>query len=106
MDLIDEIEKFLFDRIEANKANLALKQAESDAFTQVLIILDDLEPIKSLDWDYHIPFDGFAKFLRENSISEYSLTIDKEGNEKNTLSAAMDLGHIHISEADSANTFC
>ena len=105
VDLIDEIENFLFDRIEANKANLALKQAESDAFTQALIILDDLEPIKSLDWDYHIPFDGFAKYLRENSISEYCLTIDKEGSEKKTLTAAIDLGHINISEADSADTF-
>lgn len=104
-DLIDEIETFLCNIIEVNKANLALKQAESDAFSQALIILDDLEPIKALDWDYHIPFDGFSKFLQEKSISEYSLTLDREGDEKKTFKAAIDLGHLNVSEADSKEAF-
>ncbi len=103
--LIDEIKMFLCDRIEANKANLALKQEENDAFKQMLFILDDLEPIKALDWDYHIPFDGFAKYLQEKSISEYSLTLDREGDEKKTLKAARDLGHLNVSEADSTEVF-
>ena len=104
-ELIDEIRSFLKNRIEANKKNLDLKQRESEAFTQALIILDDLSPVSTLEWDYHMSFDGFDRFLTEQSIHNYSLIIDREGSEQKTLKAARDKGHINSYEQDSKEAF-
>lgn len=44
------------------------------------------------DWDYHMSFDGFKKYLAEKDISNYNLIIDKEGKDEEkskTLKAAL-----------------
>lgn len=104
-DLVEQIKSFLLDRIEKNKMNLALKEGENIAFEQTLIILNNIHDLDSMKWDYHIPFDGFRLYLDEQKIDEYKLFIDKEGNEQNTLNAALDMGHIETVESDSKESF-
>ena len=99
--LVVELKSFLKDRIEKNKDNIQLKENENIAYEQLLIILDDVEPLISEDWDYHIPFDGFAKYLVEQKISDYKLVIDREGSDQKTLIAAKHMGHESAMEEDS-----
>lgn len=99
--LISELRSFLEERIEKNEANIQLKENENIAFEQLLIILNDSLPLITEDWDYHIPFDGFSKYLREQKIVDYSLIIDREGDEQKTLKAALKMGHRDVEEGDS-----
>ena len=99
--LISELRSFLEERIEKNKANIQLKENENIAFEQLLIILNDSLPLITEDWDYHIPFEGFSKYLREQKITDYSLVIDQEGDEQKTLKAAVQMGHRDVEEGDS-----
>lgn len=103
-DFLTELKQFFRDRIECNKNNPQLKQEETKAFQQILLILDDISDAPEIDWDYHMPFDGFKKYLAEKGISNYSLIIDKEGKEKEkskTLKAALEIGLDNPDEADS-----
>lgn len=104
-DLIKQIRCFLEGRIEKNKANLALKEHENVAFEQILILLDDIREPITLDWDYHMPFNGFKLFLNEQGITDYKIVIDREGEKQNTLRAALDLGHVKVTESDSKGSF-
>lgn len=104
-ELVDEIRKFLIERINKNKSNFALKKRENEAFEEALMILEELEPVSTFEWDYHMPFDGFDRFLTENGIENYFLAIDKEGSEHKTLKAALDIGHINSEEKDSRDSF-
>lgn len=101
---ISSLIEFFQNRIELNKMNLVLKEAENKAFEDILLILQDVIPPKSINWDYHMPFVGFDSFLKSKRISEYRLTIDKEGNSK-TLEAASEVGIINCSELDSKEHF-
>ena len=78
-DFLNELKRFFCDRIECNKRNFKLKQKEIEAFQQILLILDDISDATEIGWDYHMPFDGFKKYLSEKDISDYNLIIDKEG---------------------------
>lgn len=103
-DFLEELKKFFRDRIECNKNNPQLKQKETEAFQQILFILDDISDAPEIDWDYHLPFDGFKKYLAEKDISNYNLIIDKEGKEEGkskTLKAAREIGLDNSDEADS-----
>lgn len=60
-DLVEELKKFLQDRIECNKGFTQLKEQETEAFQQLLLILDDVAEISNIDWNYHIAFDGLKK---------------------------------------------
>lgn len=99
--LVAEIKIFLRDRIEKNKANIKLKENENIAYEQLLVILDDVEPLISENWDYHVPFDGFSKYLEEQEIVDYKLVIDREGSDQKTLKAAEHMGHAFVTEGDS-----
>lgn len=101
---VKELKEFFLDRIEHNKRNPQLKQAETKAFEQILLSLDDISDVPELRWDYHMPFAGFGKYLQEKGIYDYSLLIDKEGaenEESNTLKAAREMGLQNLGEADS-----
>ncbi len=103
-DFLEELKKFFRDRIECNKNNPQLKQKETEAFQQILFILDDISDAPEIDWDYHMSFDGFKKYLVEKDISNYNLIIDKEGKEEEkskTLKAAHEIGLNNSDEADS-----
>ena len=103
-DFLAQLRKFFRDRIELNKSNPELKQAETAAFEQILIVLDDIAGSLELEWDYHMSFDGFKKYLSEKGIQDYTLIIDKEGAEdeaSNTLKAAHKIGLDKANEANS-----
>lgn len=95
---------FFNERIELNKKNIILKKVENQEFEKILLVLQDVEPPISLNWDYHMPFIGFDLFLKSKKISEYSLTLDKEGNNK-TLNAAIEVGIKNCTELDSTGHF-
>ena len=103
-NFLEELKKFFQDRIECNKNNLQLKQKETEAFEQILFILDDISDAPKIDWDYHMSFHGFKKYLAEKDISNYNLIVDKEGKEEEkskTLKAAREIGLDNSDEAHS-----
>lgn len=105
---VDALKVFFCERIEYNKKNLKLKQRESTAFEEILIFLENISENIELNWDYHMPFAGFKKYLHEEQIDDYLLMIDKEGElneESKTLQAAHEMGLHNSEEVDSLN-FC
>lgn len=99
------VKAFLKKKIEIDKQNAELKKREIKAFSDVLLVLDDVKPPKQFSWDYRTSFIGFKKYIDENSIVDYTLTIDKEGNEQKTLHAAQECGIKNVSEASSSNVW-
>ena len=65
---VEELKRFFRERIECNRSNISMKELENEAFENILYILDDISAISKLQWDYHMPFDGFAKYLQEEQI--------------------------------------
>ena len=100
-NLIPEICNFLRDRIEQNKKNISLKKAENGAFEQLLSLLNNIKDINSLEWNYTIAFEGLKKYLHNQGIEEYTVTLDKEGEHEKTCNAAKDVGLKNVEEADS-----
>ena len=103
-DFLEALRKFLRNRIENNKKNPKLKYAETATFRKILDVLDTIANSPELSWDYHMPFDGFRKYLAEKNITDYRLIIDKEGKEgesSRTLKAAQKIGLNNLEEADS-----
>ena len=103
-DFLEQLKKFFRERIEFNENNPKLKQAETRAFQEILLVLDDISENPELDWDYHMSFDGFKKYLGEKGIQDYTLLIDKEGKEEEeskTLKAAREIG---LNNSDEANS--
>lgn len=103
-DFLEKLKKFFRDRIEHNENNSKLKQAETRAFQEILLVLDDISESPVLDWDYHMSFDGFKKYLGEKGIQDYTLIIDKEGKEEEeskTLKAAREVGLDNSDESNS-----
>lgn len=104
-NIVDAMKAFFEDRIEKNKTNPSLKQRETESFEQILLVLDDVKPIDYVEWDYTPPFVGFRRFLDEISISDYSLTIDREGEHQKTVLAARKSNLKNVDEEDSGNHF-
>lgn len=103
-NFLEELKKFLRDRVESNQSNPKLKEAETRAFQEILLVLNGISDSPKLDWDYHMPFDGFKKYLAEKDIENYTLVIDKEGKEEEaskTLKAAREVGLENSYEANS-----
>lgn len=100
--LVEKLKKFFLVKIEQNKTNLKLKQRENNIFKEIVILLNDVEPIKMIDWNYDIAFYGFRKFLYDKDLTNYSLKIDKQGK-KNTLMAAKALALKNVEEQESVD---
>ncbi len=100
-ELVTLLKKFFTVQIEKDKANELLKKKEIEQYNQILMLLDDVSTIKTINWNYDISFNGFKKYLTERSIYNYSLTIDKEGENGNTAKAAERERLTMVSEADS-----
>lgn len=64
---------------------MKLKKQENEAFENILYILDDISAIPKLQWDYHMSFSGFAKYLQEEQIKNYALVLDKEESRTNPV---------------------
>ena len=77
--LIAEIKKFCLKQLSLN-GDLKHKQKESVLLEQLLVILDTYDSSFTVDWDYGISFSGFKKYLKEQKIVKYKLSIDKEGS--------------------------
>lgn len=103
-DFLEQLKKFFRDRIEINKSNLKLKRVETREFQNILFVLNYISYNPKLDWDYHMPFVGFKKYLKEKDIQDYTLLIDKEGEEEKeskTLKSALEVGLDNSYEANS-----
>lgn len=100
-DLITMLKAFFTERIQHNKQNISLKERETNAFEQILMLLDDVKDLRTIEWDYDIAFEGFKKYLDERTVVDYTLTIDKEGESGNTLNAAERIGIKNTIEIDS-----
>lgn len=103
-ELISTLKAFFENRIKQNKVNLSLKQRETKAFEEILNILYDIDDVNTIEWDYDIAFLGFKKYLTERSINDFELTIDKEGENCNTLNAAKKVGFSTAIEVDSKDS--
>lgn len=107
-NIVDSLIDFFKERMELNETNIKLKKRENEAFNNILYILNDIEPPITLEWDYHMSFDGFKKFLDSNVIHHFSLTLDKEGGEEKsskTFIAAKEIGLENVNELDSRKHF-
>lgn len=104
-NIVTSMKTFFKERIEKNKSNLCLKQRENESFEQILFLLDDVQPVDCLNWDYTPPFIGFRRYLDEKSISNYSLTIDREGNHQKTVRTAVSAGLKNVDDVESTNHF-
>ena len=103
--IVYAMKAFFRDRIEKNKSNLSLKEKENESFEQILLVLDTVKPITSVEWDYAPPFVGFHRFLEENAISDYSLIIDREGEHQKTVLAAKKIGLNNVCDEESDKHF-
>ena len=95
------LKSFFSAQINKDKANETLKQKEIEQFSQILMIMNDISTIRTIDWNYDISFVGFKKYLAEKAIHTYSLAIDKEGENGNTAKAAERVGLCSVTEANS-----
>jgi hypothetical protein len=102
---VNSLKEFFRDRIEINRKNIKLKHREINIFEQILLVLDNTSSIGELNWDYSTSFIGFDNYLAENSITSYSLCIDKEGENHNTVNSAIESGIKNVFEADSKTFF-
>ncbi|GIP22958.1 DUF3800 domain-containing protein [Paenibacillus sp. J22TS3] len=100
-ELVRLLKAFFHKRIAANRTNPSLKERENLAFSQILILLEDINEHMDINWNYQIAFDGFKKYLLEKGISNYALFIDKEGDDSDTLKAAKQIGFSPVTEVDS-----
>lgn len=101
LELANLIKDFYKHRIELNEKNPELKEIETEAFKQAIVLLDSIEINFKIDWSYHIAFFGFQKYLEENNFKNISLFLDKEGDESRTLFAAKEVGVENVFEVDS-----
>lgn len=105
---IESLVNFFTERIELNKKNPKLKWKENEAFEIIVQVLRDAEPIDSVDWDYHMAFEGLSEVINKSGINQYILTLDKEGEKdevSRTLASAKEMGLENILEDDSKNHF-
>ena len=104
---VDVLKDFFRERIECNKENIKLKRAENQAFSEIFSYLENVSIVPKLDWVYDMPFDGFRKYLEEEKIADYFLTLDKEGDaeqDSKTLQAAHLMGLQNTTEVDSLSS--
>ena len=101
-EFLESLKDFLRLKIEADKTNIELKNREIEQFECILLLLEDAEPIKTLDWNYDSTLATLKAFLQEKFMSEYSLIIDREAR---TAESARNLGFKNVSEGNSKELF-
>lgn len=101
VEFVNELRLFFEERIEKNKVNLPLKARENNIYGEILIILKEVDSIRSLEWSYFAAFEGFEKLLREMDIQDYTLVIDQEGEGRKTVKAAESVGIKNVSDGNS-----
>lgn len=101
-EFLNSLKTFLRSRIEADKANIDLKSREIEQFESILLFLNDVAEVESFDWSYESPLIGLELYLREKSIREYCLVVDREAR---TAESARSLGLKNVSEGESKELF-
>lgn len=105
LELIDRLQS-TYPSLDQFLLNYNMKSAEGfKRGNRNLLVLDDVKPIDCIEWDYTPPFVGFRHFLDENSISDYSLTIDREGEHQKTVLAARKANLKNVDDEESDNHF-
>ena len=104
-DLINSLVKFYATRIKENQKNLSLKQRENQIFSQIILLLNDINQSFKMEWNYDMAFQGFILYLTEKGIVDYHLFLDKEGKYGNTVCAAQNTGIKNVQEIDSKSNF-
>lgn len=107
-EVVDEIKKFSFQRLKANKTNEKLKQTENDMLKVLIVVLNGYDKNFEVDWNYTLPFKDFKNYLKSNEIENYQLIIDKEGREgeeSRTLMSAKAMRIKNVKEKDSVEMF-
>lgn len=102
-EFVADLKVFFKDRIQQN-GNILLKQSETQAFKDILRVLDDIHDVNTNEWNYDIAFWGFKLYLKEQEINDFTLIIDKEGESSNTLNAAKQVGFDTAIEVDSKHS--
>ena len=105
---VDELISFFKKCIDHNRNSGELKKQENQAFEEIISYLENVSVIPKDEWNYRLPFEGFLKYLKEESIGTYRLILDKEGSpdtESKTLKAAKEIGIENVSEGDSSELF-
>ncbi|MDR0919427.1 MAG: hypothetical protein LBM93_09320 [Oscillospiraceae bacterium] len=102
---MSSLKEFFRERIELNQNNIQLKYQETNIFKQILFVFENASSVKEYNWSYSTSFIGFENYLAENLITEYSLCIDKEGDNSNTVNSAIESGIKNVFEADSKTYF-
>ena len=105
---VDELILFFQKCIKHNQSNLQLKSQENQAFKEIISYLERVNIVPTTEWNYYMPFKGFQKYLKEEGIKNYHLTLDKEGTSDSaskTILAAIESGIKNVSEADSTEVF-
>lgn len=103
-EFCNALKSFYKDRIEKNQENTKLKFKETETFTQILMILEDIEDIKTIEWSYDTAFIGFKYYLDEISVNDYLISIDREGENGNTINAAKRTGIENVTDVDSKDS--
>lgn len=98
-----ELRAFLNEMLKRNKGKKH-KERENTIFSEALLIINDNQTLKTLDWDYETPFVGFKKYLLENKIETDSIVLDEEGSGK-TKEAALKQDFVNSIEVDSKDEF-
>lgn len=105
---VNSLISFFEKRIKINKKNIKLKKQENETFENIILILKDVEPPVSINWDYQISFTGFKYFLESKKIDDYNLILDNEGKageKSKTLCATKKAGLRNCIELDSKERF-
>ena len=103
-NFVKSLKHFFQSKIAIDKGNIELKAIEINAFEQALIIIDTVQVPNTIEWDYAPPFIGFKDYLKARRIKDYTLTIDREGDEQKTVSAARNAGIVNATESISTET--
>lgn len=96
-----ELKSFLEDLLVFNKFNRN-KISENAAIKEALIFLKEYKKDFTINWNYRVSFEGFKSFIKEKSIFNYDLLIDKEGDGKTVEAAKKELSN--VTETDSKDS--
>lgn len=104
---VESLKMFFNERIQKNIQH-NIRPLETNAFNEIITVLDSISSEVIISWDYKMTFEGFAKYLNEQGIDNYKIILDNEGNEgqdSRTCTAAKSVGLMNVEEKNSKDVF-
>ena len=98
---VKNFKDFLSEKIRDDQKNKNLKNSEISAY-KIMIQVFHANKLNTINWNYTIPFVALKSYIKENSIDEYVITIDRE---EKTVNAAEEVNMREIREGDSQDFF-